>query len=95
MKGDIFMSKRVFLYGFDNLHRVVNYKFITEENFSIREINRVAEYMRYQRDDIVHIYCVDDRPGLKRYFNEVVKNRHFTKDFEFEDMISRDGIKIL
>lgn len=85
-------DKRVFLYGFNELHHVVNCKYLNEGRVSIWTMNQLAACMFDERPDIRRIYAVDNRLGLKQDFLDTIIRPHFTKDIEFEDMISREGI---
>lgn len=86
------MEKRIYLYAFNELHRVVDCKYLCEGRISIRSMNYLAEYMLNGKPDIKRIYVVDNRFGLREDFLDTVVHPHFTKDVEFEDMISREGI---
>lgn len=91
-KDGILMDKRVFLYGFNELHHVVSCKYIREGRVTVTTMNQFAECMFDERPDIRRIYAVDNRIGLKQDFLDTIIRPHFTKDIEFEDMISREGI---
>lgn len=86
------MEKRIYLYAFNELHNVVDCKYLREGRVSVWSMNQLAEYMFDGKPDIKRIYAVDNRPGLKSDFLDTVIRPHFTKDIEFEDMISREGI---
>lgn len=87
------MSKRVYLYGFNELHHVVCCDFLAGEETSIHGMDWLANYMFESRPDAINIYAVNNRPGLKDDFLEAIVRPHFTKDIEFEDLISREGIR--
>ena len=86
------MERRVYLYGFEELHHVVDCKYLREGRVSIGSLNKLAEYMFESKPNIKRIYAVDNRIGLKQDFMDTIIQPHFTKDIEFEDMISREGI---
>lgn len=46
------MAKRVWLYGFNDLHKVVNRKNIKEERANTWTVKRTAEYMTDERPDV-------------------------------------------
>lgn len=88
------MARRVYLYAFNGLLRVVDTKFLEEEAISVRDMRRVAEWMAETNADKTVIYAVDNRPGLYREFREAVRTGDFTRHIEFADTISREGILI-
>lgn len=88
------MEKRVYLYAFNESHHVVDAKYLREGRISIWSMNRLAEYMLDGKPDIRCIYAVDNRAGLKEDFLDTIIRPHFTKDIEFEDMISREGTRV-
>lgn len=88
------MNKRIFLYGFDELHHVVSCKYIREGRTTIQALKWMAAYMVEDRPNIKRIYAVDNRLGLKQDYLDVIIRPHFTKDIEFEDLMSREGILV-
>lgn len=88
------MNKQIFLYGFDELHHVVSCKYIIEGRITIRTLKRIAECMVEDRPDIKRIYAVDNRIGLKQDYMDVIIRPHFTKNIEFEDLMSYEGILV-
>lgn len=88
------MARRVYLYAFNGLLRVVDTKFLEGEAISVRDMRRVAEWMAETNADKTVIYAVDNRPGLYREFREAVRTGDFTRHIEFADTISREGILI-
>lgn len=88
------MAKRVYLYAFDKVLRVVDTKFLEGEAISVRDMLRLAKWMTETYPEPVVVYAVDNRPGLYKEFMEAVKTKDFTKHVEFEDIISREGLLI-
>ena len=86
------MERQVYLYAFEELHHVVDCKYLREGRISIRSMNELAEYMFDGKPNIKRIYAVNNRIGLKEDFLDTITRPHFTKDIEFEDTISREGI---
>ena len=87
------MSKRVYLYGFTELHHVVMCDYLTESRATTQGMDYLAIYMLESRPDISNIYAVNNRPGLKDDFLDAIIRPHFTKDIEFEDLIQREKIR--
>ena len=88
------MAKRVYLYAFNNVLKVVDTKFLEGDAISVRDMLRLADWMRVNYPEPVVIYAVDNRPGLRKEFMESVKSWDFTKNIEFADTVSREGILI-
>lgn len=91
------MTKRVFIYAFDERHKIVRYEFLKDAFFSVKNLRLIAEWTQLQNIDIRRIYAVDDRPGLYKSFLESykAKDEDFVKHLEFEDLVSREGILII
>lgn len=87
------MCRRVYIYAFDELHRIVDTKFLQEDAISIRNMMWIAEQMELD-PDVRAIYAIDNRWGLRRDFLESIKTLDFAKHIEFEDLVSREGIKL-
>lgn len=88
------MARRVYLYGFDNVNRVVMTNFLEGSAISIREMRRLAKWMKDNYPEPITVYAVDNRPGLYKEFMETVKTKDFAIHVEFADTISREGILI-
>lgn len=87
------MRRRVYIYAFNELHRIVDTKFLQEDAISIRNMMWIAEQMELD-PDVRAIYAIDNRWGLRRDFTESIKTLDFAKHIEFEDLVSREGIKL-
>ena len=87
------MRRRVYIYAFNELHRIVDTKFLQEAAISIRNMMWIAEQMELD-PDVRAIYAIDNRWGLRRDFTESIKTLDFAKHIEFEDLVSREGIKL-
>lgn len=88
------MVKRVYLYAFNYVLKVVDAKFLEGDAISVRNVLRLANWMKDVNPGQVVVYAVDNRPGLYKEFMEAVKTNDFTKHVEFADLISREGILI-
>ena len=88
------MDRKVYLYAFNKVLKVVDYKFLTGEEISIRNMLRLARWMENTNPESVVVYAVDDRPGLYKDYKEAVKTADFTKHVAFADMVAREGILI-
>ena len=88
------MTKRVYLYAFNNVLEDVDMKFLKDDAISVLNIRRLANWMRGDYPEPVVIYAVDNRRGLHQEYLESVKTKDFTKHVEFADIINREGILI-
>lgn len=87
------MTRRVYIYAFDELHKIVDVKFLQEDGISIRNMMWIAEQMLLNTD-ARKIYAIDNRWGLRRDFMDAYKSMDFARHIEFEDLVSREGIKL-
>lgn len=87
------MVRRVYIYAFDEMHKIVDVKFLQEDGIAIRNLMWIAEQMSVDTDAQV-IYAVDNRWGLRRDFMDAYKSTDFARHIEFEDLVSREGIKL-
>lgn len=88
------MDRRVYLYAFNTLMKVVDCQFLKEENISIQNIVRIANWMKRTNPEKVIVYAIDNRNGLYKDYKEAIKTTDFTKHVEFADMVSREGILV-
>ena len=56
------MHRRVYIYAFNELHRIVDTKFLHEDAISIRNMMWIAEQMELD-PDVRAIYAIDNRWG--------------------------------
>ncbi len=89
------MERRVYLYGFGDLLKCVDHKFLKGDAITVRNLSRVAKQMREMNPECKIVWAVDNRPGLYREFLEAVKTKDFTKQVEFADTVSREGIPVV
>lgn len=88
------MAKRVYLYAFNKVLKIVDTKFLEGDAVTVRDMLRLANWMKEIYPEPVVVYAVDNRPGLYKEFMEAVKTTDFTKHVEFADIIAREGIFI-
>ncbi|MBR3739253.1 MAG: hypothetical protein IKN04_02205 [Clostridia bacterium] len=88
------MAKRVYLYAFNKVLKIVDTKFLEGDAVTVRDMLRLANWMKEIYPEPVVVYAVDNRPGLYKEFLEAVKTTDFTKHVEFADIIAREGILI-
>ena len=48
------MTRRVYIYAFDELHKIVDVKFLQEDGISIRNMMWIAEQMLLNTDPIIN-----------------------------------------
>ena len=89
------MTRRVYIYAFDGLHKMVDCKFLEGDAITFDGIVYVRDRMIWKNDVIRAVYAIDNRTGLYRDYREAVKTQDFVKQFEFEDMVNREGICIM
>ena len=67
------MTKRVYLYAFNNVLEVVDMKFLKDDAISVLNIRRLANWMRGDYPEPVVIYAVDNRRGLHQEYLDDMK----------------------
>lgn len=88
------MEKRVYLYAFNKLMRVVGYQCLKDEAISVSNIVATANWMKKTNPEKVVVYAIDNRPGLYKDFRDAFRTVDFTKHVAFADMVSREGILV-
>lgn len=88
------MTRRVYLYAFDSLFKIVDCKFLQNDAITVTNMVRLADWMAERIPTNLKVYAVDNRPELYADFREATKTCDFTKQLEFADMISREGIRL-
>lgn len=88
------MKRQIWIYAFDAVFRVVKAYYLEGESITIRNMRATADWMRTTIPLNVTVYAVDNRRGLCKEFNEAMKSCDFTKQIEFADMISKEGIQV-
>lgn len=88
------MTKRVYLYAFNSLCGIANYKFLEGDAITVTNMQRLADWMVEQAPFPIRVYAVDNRPGLYQDFRDATDLRFFDKRLMFADMVSREGIRI-
>lgn len=90
------MTRRVYLYAFDELYNIVDCMFLEGEEITVRNMKRLAGWMIDRVASLhVQVYAVDNRPGLYREFRESVKRNDFTKMLEFADTVQHEGLRLI
>lgn len=89
------MTRRVYLYAFDELYNIVDCRFLEGEAITVRNMKRLANWMTENVTSFeARVYAVDNRPGLYREFRESVKRNDFTVMLEFADTVRDEGIRL-
>lgn len=89
------MLRRIYIYAFDGLHKLVDCKFLEGDKITIDGLTYYRDRMIWQNNVIRAIYAVDNRPGLYQDYREATKTNDFVKQLEFEDMVSREGLCLM
>lgn len=85
-------KKRVYLYAFDDLHRVVDHVWLEDTANVAKDLRNVVSGMLRMSDEIKSVYAVNNREGLAREFYQAVTTKDFTKHYEFEDTVNQEKI---
>lgn len=87
--------RKVFLYAFDRTAKVVNYRFLVDEEICIGKIHAMARqmYLLAGKDQVI-VYAVDDYPNLKKDYQDAIRNNDPQSQIAFYDLIDRQGIYI-
>ena len=88
------MTKRVYLYAFNEANRVVSCQHREEDRITVLEILRMGLHMKDTYPERVNVYAVLNRPGLYADFMDSVRSTDFVKHYEFADLVAREGLKI-
>lgn len=89
------MAKRVYLYAFDPLYKIVCCVYLEGDAISVRNMVRFAEQMEDMTSPTkLTVYAIDNRPGLFRCFQEAMKSNDFADRVAFADFVGREGILI-
>ena len=86
-------ERRVYLYGFDSLHCIVDCEYIRGSSVSIWSINQIAREMM-TNNVIKSVYAVDNSSRLAADYWKSVKSKDFTTHIEFEDFVKQNGIRV-
>ena len=88
---------QIILYGFGGArdkYRVMKYFVIFDGNVSIRTMKNEAEVLKIKNPSIEHVYAVDNRRGLKKDFEESIRQNSIESCAIFKDIIEREGLLI-
>ncbi len=88
------MTKRVYLYAFNDMAKVVGCRYLEEEQATVLNALRFGLQLKDENLERVTVYAVMNRAGLYSDFIEAVKSNDFTKHIEFMDLVSREGLRI-
>lgn len=90
--------KQVILYGFSgpaDQYRVVRYYRINGYYISIDSIKYCAQKMKRDYPNIVHIYAIDNKFGLRQDYIDSIKKNTIESCAIFKDLLEREGLKII
>lgn len=88
---------QIILYGLGGArdkYRVMKYFVIFDDNVSIRTMKNEAEVLKIKNPSIEHVYAVDNRRGLKKDFEESIRQNSIESCAIFKDIIEREGLLI-
>lgn len=88
------MTKRVYLYAFDELYNIECCVFLEGDAISVRNMLRFADQMTDMASPVrLNVWAIDNRPGLYASYKDAVKGI-FVDRIAFADMVSREGIRL-
>lgn len=85
-------NNRVWFYGFREDHRVVAWRYLCQKDFSPNSIRRVIFGMLDMHPDIVDIFAIGDRKGLKEECYRATHTNRFDIWYDLYDEVVRDGV---
>lgn len=89
------MTKRVYLYAFDPLYKIVRSVYLEGDAISVRNMIRVADRMvEIASPTRLTVYAIDNRPGLFRSYLDTIRSNDLADWIAFEDLVNREGILI-
>lgn len=89
------MTKRVYLYAFDPLYKIVCCVYLEGDAISVRNMIRSADQMVDMASPTrLTVYAIDNRPGLFRCYMDATRSNDFADRVAFADMVNREGILI-
>ena len=92
-----YKMNQIILYGLGGArdkYRVMKYFVIFDDNVSIRTMKNEAEVLKIKNPSIEHVYAVDNRRGLKKDFEESIRQNSIESCAIFKDIIEREGLRI-
>lgn len=90
--------KQIILYGISGpskAYAVLNYFCIYEEFVSIRTIMDEALRLRMRNPSIEQVYAIDNRYGLRRDYQESMKQNSIEIHYIFKDILEREGMRVI
>lgn len=88
------MKKQISFLGFDDCHRVVNYKVIPADYFSVQTAAQIMSVMIGEVENLRRIYAIDSKLGWDWRFEKSKIARSLSRDLEFENLIRANGIRM-
>lgn len=82
---------QVFVYGFDSLHRVVDYLFLRSPYITIGNMLEIANDM-ISISEIKKVYAIDNTKILHKEFMKMMKSKDFVDTFIFEETVAKNGL---
>lgn len=89
------MTRRVYIYAFDHLYKIVCCVFLEGDAISVRSMNSLADQMmEMSNPSTISVYAVDNRPGLFRCYRDAISSNDFADRIAFADIVKREGIRL-
>lgn len=88
------MSKQIILYGLggpEKAYTVLAYWTIFEQDLSANAICENAAKMRAYNPCVKQIFMIDNRPGLRREYQESMRLNSIESHVIFKDILERQG----
>jgi hypothetical protein len=83
--------RRVYLYGFNEVWRIADTRFLEEDAISITNMLKMVERMMEYKPDIRMVVAVDNRGGLYQDYMKSVRSSDYTDWYEFADLVANEG----
>ncbi len=82
---------QVIVYGFDSLHRVVDYLFLKSPYITIDNMLSIANDM-ISVSEVNKVYAIDNTKILHKEFMKMIKSKDFVEQLIFEETVAKHGL---
>lgn len=90
------MTKSILLYGLggaDKAYTVINYYCVFEQDISIQAIMSAARSLK-MNPEVKRVYALDNRRGLRKEYQDSIRENSIESHVIFMDTIEREGFRI-
>ena len=86
---------RVFLYGLDQIYRIVHYTVIPVGGVSIGRLFMAASWLRRSYPGIRHVFAVDNSPSIYDAYRKTIKQNTIDEYVLFKILLEQLGMKVI